>query len=249
MSHTYLLKRNAHHTLKKSLREIRNEINQKSFKRIEKLRPWYEQNKLILMSGPKYIAAKRVMDVVLSLFLILLVLPVLVLCAIIIRLDSRGPILYVQERTGYAGRRFKMFKLRTMHKNAEELKEKYMHLNTLSYPDFKIPDDPRITRIGKFFRKTSLDELPQIFNVLKGDMSLIGPRPTSFHSSSYDLWHTVRLEIKPGVTGLWQVSGRSDIEFDERIRLDYAYMKNVSLGLDIKILLRTFSSVVNREGA
>lgn len=227
---------------------FRSDVRFDDYTRILNHRPWYERNRMILMNGPSYIRLKRLMDIVMSLGLILLVLPVLIICAIAIKIDSRGPVLFVQERTGYGGRRFKMLKLRTMRKDAEKIKEKLLHLNTLSYPDFKIPNDPRITRVGKILRKTSLDELPQIFNVLKGDMSLIGPRPTSFHPSTYDLWHTVRLEIKPGVTGLWQVSGRSDIEFDDRIRLDYAYMNNVSLGLDIKILLRTFSSVIKREG-
>ncbi len=232
----------------KGLSIFRSEVKFEDYARISNQRPWYERNRLDLMAGPSYIRLKRLMDVVMSVGLILLVLPVLIICAIAIKIDSRGPVLFVQERTGYGGRRFKMLKLRTMRRDAEKIKEKLLHLNTLSYPDFKIPNDPRITRVGKILRKTSLDELPQIFNVLKGDMSLIGPRPTSFHPSTYDLWHTVRLEIKPGVTGLWQVSGRSDIEFDDRIRLDYAYMNHVSLGLDIQILLRTFSSVIKREG-
>ena len=119
----------------------------------------------------------------------------------------------------------------------------------MSYPDFKIPSDPRITRVGRFFRKTSLDELPQIFNVIWGDMSLVGPRPTSFPSSTYDLWHTARLEIKPGITGLWQVSGRCEIGFNTRSRLDIAYVRNLSLLLDIKILLRTIGSVIHQNGA
>lgn len=227
---------------------IDSNINLDHILKVHKKRPWYDRNQLTIFSGPHYLRLKRVIDLVVSTFLVILILPVLILCAIAIKIDSRGPVVFVQMRTGTGGRRFKMLKLRTMRKDADKIKEKYMHLNTLSYPDFKIPNDPRITRIGRFLRKTSLDELPQIFNVLKGDMTLIGPRPTSFHPSTYDLWHTVRLECKPGITGLWQVSGRSDIEFDDRIRLDVAYMRNVSMGLDIKILLRTFTSVINREG-
>lgn len=235
-------------TFYKSLVTLRDPQVLEQFKIITKSKPWYERNSIQIISGEKYLRFKRAIDIVASLFLIILVLPVLLLCAIAIHIDSRGPIFFLQERTGYAGQRFKMLKLRTMRKDAELLKAKLMHLNTLQYPDFKIPDDPRITTVGKFLRKTSLDELPQIFNVLIGNMSLIGPRPTSFHPSTYKIWHTVRLEIKPGVTGLWQVTGRGDVEFDERIRLDYAYMQNVSLGLDIKILLRTFTSVLKREG-
>lgn len=195
-----------------------------------------------------YLFCKRVFDVVVSSIFLILIAPVLILCAIAIKLDSPGPVLFVQQRTGLGGHRFKIYKLRTMKQNAEELKLKYAHLNTLTWPDFKIPNDPRITRLGLFFRKTSLDELPQFFNVIKGDMSLVGPRPTSFSSSTYELWHTIRLECKPGITGLWQVSGRNDIDFDDRVRLDVAYMKNMSFWLDLKIMLRTFTAVIRKEG-
>jgi lipopolysaccharide/colanic/teichoic acid biosynthesis glycosyltransferase len=133
--------------------------------------------------------------------------------------------------------------------NAEELKVKYAHLNEHTWPDFKITDDPRVTKIGRFLRKTSLDELPQILNVMLGDMSLVGPRPTSFEASTYDLWHTERLEVLPGITGLWQVNGRSTLDFDERLVLDIAYIENQSLWLDIYILFRTVTAVFNRRGA
>jgi lipopolysaccharide/colanic/teichoic acid biosynthesis glycosyltransferase len=142
-----------------------------------------------------------------------------------------------------------MYKFRTMVTNAEELKLTYAHLNELSWPDFKITDDPRVTSIGRFLRKTSLDELPQIINVFKGDMSLVGPRPTSFDASTYALWHTERLEVLPGITGLWQVSGRSNLDFDDRLRLDVAYIENQSLWLDIKILFRTVTAVFSQNGA
>lgn len=142
-----------------------------------------------------------------------------------------------------------MFKFRTMVQNADELKVKYAHLNQLQWPDFKVADDPRVTRIGKFLRKTSLDEIPQIFNVLRGDMSLVGPRPTSFDVSTYDLWHTERLEVTPGITGLWQISGRSDLEFDDRLRLDIEYIETRSLWLDLKILLKTVGAVIRPRGA
>ncbi|MDQ2695517.1 MAG: sugar transferase [Pseudomonadota bacterium] len=192
---------------------------------------------------------KRAIDLTLSLLLLLPIIPVLAVCALAIRLDSPGPVFFTQPRTGKGGKRFRMYKLRTMYKNAEELKEKYRHLNTQTWPDFKIPNDPRITRVGGFLRKTSLDELPQIVNVIIGDMSLVGPRPTSFAASTYDLWHTVRLEAKPGITGLWQVSGRCNIDFDDRIRLDVAYIRNQSLWLDSKILAQTVLCVVSRKGA
>jgi lipopolysaccharide/colanic/teichoic acid biosynthesis glycosyltransferase len=133
--------------------------------------------------------------------------------------------------------------------NAEELKAKYAHLNELQWPDFKITNDPRITRLGKFLRKTSLDELPQLFNVLKGEMSLVGPRPTSFGPETYELWHTSRLDVMPGMTGLWQVFGRAQLEFDDRLRLDIAYIERASLGLDIYILFMTVFAVFQQRGA
>ncbi len=124
-----------------------------------------------------------------------------------------------------------------------------MHLNILPPPDFKIIDDPRITRVGRFLRKTSLDELPQILNVLRGEMSLVGPRPTSFAASTYDLWHTERLEVVPGITGLWQVKERNAATFDERLRLDVEYLQRMSLGLDLKIMWWTVVAVFKRSGA
>jgi lipopolysaccharide/colanic/teichoic acid biosynthesis glycosyltransferase len=213
-------------------------------------KPWYElPPERKILSGPGYLRLKRIIDIAISSLLILIILPVLIICAIVIKIDSPGPIFFVQERTGFGGKRFKIFKLRTMKKDADEIKEQYAHLSTLGWPDFKIPNDPRITRLGSFLRKTSLDELPQFVNVLLGDMSLVGPRPTSFASSTYDLWHTARLDIKPGITGLWQVSGRSDVEFDDRVRLDVAYIRNVSLALDLKTMFRTITAVMKKEGA
>jgi lipopolysaccharide/colanic/teichoic acid biosynthesis glycosyltransferase len=132
--------------------------------------------------------------------------------------------------------------------NAEELKQTLQHLNILPPPDFKIPDDPRITRVGRFLRTTSLDELPQLLNVLKGDMSLVGPRPTSFKPSTYDLWHTQRLDVVPGITGLWQIEGRNEMTFDERLRLDVKYMRNASLHYDLWLMAMTFGAVFRRAG-
>jgi lipopolysaccharide/colanic/teichoic acid biosynthesis glycosyltransferase len=133
--------------------------------------------------------------------------------------------------------------------NAEQLKKEYAYLNELEWPDFKISSDPRVTRIGLFLRKTSLDELPQLFNVLRGDMSLVGPRPTSFGADTYDLWHTERLGAKPGMTGLWQIIGRGSAEFDERVRLDIAYIERACLALDIKILFLTLIAALEQRGA
>jgi lipopolysaccharide/colanic/teichoic acid biosynthesis glycosyltransferase len=193
--------------------------------------------------------AKRLLDVAICLLLLPLAVFLLLLCAIAIRLDSPGPIVFTQLRTGRNGRRFRMFKFRTMVENAEALKAELSHLNILPAPDFKIPDDPRITRVGRFLRKTSLDELPQILNVIRGDMSLVGPRPTSFAASTYSLWHTRRLEVPPGITGLWQILGRNSTTFDERLRLDIEYIERMSIALDLKILSWTAMAVFKRAGA
>jgi lipopolysaccharide/colanic/teichoic acid biosynthesis glycosyltransferase len=196
----------------------------------------------------RYLIAKRGLDIVLGSLLLLLALPVLLLCALAVRIDSPGPALFGQLRTGRDGRRFRMYKFRTMLKNAEELKASLAHLNILPPPDFKIPNDPRITRVGRFLRATSLDELPQLVNVVRGDMSLVGPRPTSFAPSTYKLWHTHRLDVPPGLTGLWQVEGRAAMSFDERLRLDVTYIRRASLLYDLRLLLRTAGAVVRRSG-
>jgi lipopolysaccharide/colanic/teichoic acid biosynthesis glycosyltransferase len=133
--------------------------------------------------------------------------------------------------------------------NAEELKHKYMPLNELQWPDFKITNDPRVTRVGRVLRKTSLDELPQLLNVLKGDMSLVGPRPTSFSAETYALWQTERLDVTPGITGLWQIMGRASMEFTDRVYLDVLYIEHCSLWLDIQILVRTVFAVLAQRGA
>ncbi len=192
--------------------------------------------------------SKRILDVVILLAAMPVLIPILAVCAVAVRLDSPGPILFRQQRTGLHGVRFGMYKFRTMVANAEELKPSLAHLNIMTPPDFKIIDDPRITRVGKFLRKTSLDEVPQIVNVLRGEMSLVGPRPTSFAASTYRLWHAERLEVTPGITGLWQVRGRNESTFDERLRLDVEYIARRSILFDLRIMLETVGSVVNRSG-
>ncbi|WP_153558898.1 sugar transferase [Roseimaritima sediminicola] len=192
---------------------------------------------------------KRGLDVLLIVLAAPLVLPLLGLCAVAILIETGRPVFFFQDRTGVGGRRFRMFKFRTMVPNAEQMKHELAHLNELTWPDFKISDDPRVTRVGRFLRRSSLDELPQLINVLKGDMSLVGPRPTSFAAETYQLWHTERLEVTPGVTGLWQISGRSDVDFDDRARLDIEYIENQSLLYDLSILLRTVTAIVSKRGA
>lgn len=200
--------------------------------------------------GDTYLIAKRIMDLTLVLLSAPLWLLVLGIVALAIRSTSPGaPVIFKQLRTGKGGRRFYMYKFRTMVPNAEKLKAQYAHLNELQWPDFKITDDPRITPLGKFLRKTSLDEIPQILNVLRGEMSLVGPRPTSFGPETYKLWHTHRLDVTPGITGLWQVFGRAQLEFDDRLRLDIAYIERASLRMDINILLLTVLAVFKQRGA
>jgi lipopolysaccharide/colanic/teichoic acid biosynthesis glycosyltransferase len=203
----------------------------------------------VLLFRDGYRRWKRLFDIAITLALLPLALLIMVICALLIWITDPGPVLFTQQRTGKGGRRFRMYKFRTMVTNAEELKKKYAHLNELTPPDFKITNDPRITRVGRILRKTSLDELPQLFNVLKGDMSLVGPRPTSFDVTTYELWHTERLEVLPGITGLWQISGRSDLDFDRRLRLDRDYIEGQCLWLDVQILIRTVAVIFSRRGA
>jgi lipopolysaccharide/colanic/teichoic acid biosynthesis glycosyltransferase len=196
-----------------------------------------------------YTVTKRALDIGLCVLALPVVLPVGLLCALAIRLESPGPVLFAQQRTGQHGVRFPMFKFRTMVQNAEELKASLQHLNILPPPDFKIPNDPRITRVGGFLRKTSLDELPQILNVIRGEMSIVGPRPTSFAASTYDLWHSERLEVVPGITGLWQIKGRGTMTFDERLRLDIEYIERRSTLLDLRLIAETALAVFKGSGA
>jgi len=203
-----------------------------------------------ILTGTPYFLTKRFLDLFLVLITLPLWLPLNGIIALIIRFTSPGaPVIFNQLRTGKGGCRFNMYKFRTMVPDAEELKSKYAHLNELQWPDFKITNDPRTTPIGRFLRKTSLDELPQLFNVLRGEMSLVGPRPTSFGPETYKLWHTSRLDVMPGLTGLWQIIGRAQLEFDDRLRLDIAYIERASIWLDINILLRTVLAVFESRGA
>ncbi len=182
---------------------------------------------------------KRAFDVALSGAGLVLSAPLWAAISLAVKLEDGGPVLYRQRRIGRGGAEFELLKLRTMVVGAERLGAGFA-VNR---------GDPRITRVGRFLRKTSLDELPQLYNVLRGDMSLVGPRPTSFDSDTYSLWHTHRLEVPPGITGLWQVKGRNSMTFDERLRLDIVYIENRSFLLDLKILFQTFTTVVARSGA
>ena len=203
-----------------------------------------------IITGSSYLRAKRIMDLALVLGSAPFWLPVIAVIALLIALTSPGAsAIFTQLRTGKGGMRFKMYKFRSMVPNAEAMKADLAHLNELQWTDFKITNDPRITPVGRFLRKTSLDELPQLFNIIIGEMSLVGPRPTSFSPETYKLWHTERLDVLPGLTGLWQIVGRARLEFDDRLRLDIAYIERASLWLDINILLQTVLAVFQRRGA
>jgi lipopolysaccharide/colanic/teichoic acid biosynthesis glycosyltransferase len=224
-----------------------NRVDQLFFRRVyrlEKSRP-----ALSSYSDKVYSALKRATDVTACLVAVPVVLPLVLLCAVAIRVSSRGPILFRQKRTGQGGHPFDMLKFRSMVVDAESQKAALKESKGISGPDFKMEHDPRITPVGAFMRKTSLDELPQLWNVLVGDMSLVGPRPTSFGIETYQRWHAERLEVKPGLTGLWQIRARGDLDFDQRVRLDIAYVRQRSLLLDLWILLRTPSCVIAQRGA
>ncbi|HEY3054965.1 MAG TPA: sugar transferase [Thermoanaerobaculia bacterium] len=201
-------------------------------------------------SNETQLAAKRMLDVAVSLLLLALTMPVLLIAALCIKLTSPGSIVFKQERIGLNGRIFTLYKLRTMIEDAHERRGEVTHLNEMTGPVFKANGDPRITGVGRWLRKFSLDEIPQLWNVLKGDMSLVGPRPPIPEEvASYHRWHRRRLSMKPGLTCLWQVSGRNEIDFDRWMQLDLDYIDNWSPSLDLKILLRTIPAVLTGKGA
>lgn len=197
-----------------------------------------------------YEISKRVIDVVFSLIGLIVLSPIFIIIALAIKLESKGNIIFKQKRIGFNGREFYMYKFRSMVVNAEELKDKLQKQNEMSGPMFKMKRDPRITRVGRFIRKTSIDELPQLFNVLKGEMSLVGPRPSlPKEVMKFEPWMLKRLEVKPGLTCYWQVSGRSSIGFEEWMKLDCEYVKDRSTWLDLKLIFKTFFVLFGDEDA
>lgn len=209
-----------------------------------------EQSEEINLSQLLYKALKRVLDITFCTVGLICLSPLLLIVAILIRIDSKGPIFFSQERVGYKGKRFKMYKFRSMVPNAEVLKNSLEDKNCMSGPVFKMKDDPRVTRIGKFIRKTSIDELPQLLNVIKGDMSLVGPRPSlPKEVDNFEPWMLERLEVKPGLTCIWQVSGRNDIDFEDWMKLDLKYVRERSTKLDLKLIFKTFFVLFGDEHA
>ena len=198
-----------------------------------------------------YSVTKRLIDIVGSLCGIILLSPLFLIVAILIKLeDPKGKVFFAQERNGRYPKTFKMYKFRSMVHNAEDLLKDLMDRNEQTGPVFKINDDPRITKVGKFIRKTSIDELPQLFNVLKGDMSLVGPRPPIPREvEQYNSYQMQRLAVKPGLTCIWQVSGRNNIGFDEWVEMDIEYIKTRNLWLDIKLIFKTVGVLFGDDNA
>jgi len=196
-----------------------------------------------------YWIVKRALDITISAVLLLLLAPLFAAVAAAIKIeDPAGPVFFRQKRTGQGGRKFDVLKFRTMVSNAEELKEQLRARSLVAWPDFRVENDPRVTAVGRFLRKTSIDELPQLINVLRGQMTLVGPRPTSFDSTTYDLWHTGRLDYRPGMTGPWQVWGRDSMDFDERCRLDISFFRRPSILRELRLLVATIGVVFKRTG-
>lgn len=195
-------------------------------------------------------ALKRALDLTLGSVFALLSLPVILVAAVAIRLESPGSPIYTQWRAGQNGKPFRLYKLRSMYQDADKLRDQLQALNEADGPLFKIRDDPRCTKVGRILRKLSIDELPQFWNVLRGEMSIVGPRPALLSEvEAYRDWHRERLRVKPGITGLWQISGRSELSFEEMVLLDVYYIENWSLSLDLKIILRTIPYVLSGRGA
>ena len=209
---------------------------------------------MTIQSGPAdswQLIMKRVIDIAGSAAFLVVLAPLFAVIAWLIRMDSTGPVFFMQERVGFNKRPFRLIKFRTMLDGADHQQSQLEHLNEAAGPVFKIKSDPRITRLGKFLRRFSIDELPQLINVLKGDMSLVGPRPLPLRDfDRFDTqWHKRRLSVKPGMTCLWQVNGRSNIDFDHWVQMDLEYIDNWSLGLDMKILLKTIPAILRGSGA
>jgi len=190
---------------------------------------------------------KRLLDILCSFLLLVISIPLFFIIAILIKIDSKGPAFFLQKRCGKDGREFNMYKFRTMVKDAETLKKRLK--NEMEGPMFKVKNDPRITRVGRLLRKVSLDELPQLLNVLKGEMSLVGPRPLADEEMvGDDIWREVRLSVRPGMTGLWQIKGRDSCKFSDWITYDTEYVQKRSLFMDIKILFLTITTVLRNKG-
>ncbi|MBO1686296.1 MULTISPECIES: sugar transferase [Clostridium] len=213
-----------------------------------------DNNRIMLekkkLSRNTYEFLKRLMDIICSMSALIVLAPILIVVAILIKIESKGPVIFSQERVGINNKKFKMYKFRSMVVNAEDMKEKLEKQNERKGPMFKIKNDPRITKIGRFIRKTSIDELPQLINILKGEMSIVGPRPSlPKEVIQFEPWMLERLKVKPGLTCYWQVQGRDHIEFEDWMRLDVKYVKDRNFLLDIKLIFKTFFVFLGDQNA
>lgn len=213
-----------------------------------------DNNRIILekkkLSRNTYEFLKRLMDIICSMSALIVLAPILIVVAILIKIESKGPVIFSQERVGINNKKFKMYKFRSMVVNAEDMKEKLEKQNERKGPMFKIKNDPRVTTIGRFIRKTSIDELPQLINILKGEMSIVGPRPSlPKEVIQFEPWMLERLKVKPGLTCYWQVQGRDHIEFEDWMRLDVKYVKDRNFLLDVKLIFKTFFVFLGDQNA
>jgi lipopolysaccharide/colanic/teichoic acid biosynthesis glycosyltransferase len=207
------------------------------------------QAALLFEARTPSLVLRRGVDLIVLALVAPIVAPVIALLAVAVKLDSRGPAFVRINRLGRDGQPFGLLKLRSMTRDADRMKEELRHLNTMAWPDFKISDDPRVTRLGRLLRKSSLDELPQLYNVLHGDMTLVGPRPCSVKLADYDLWQSERLDVTPGLVGRWQAEGRGRMDFTERCRLDIGQVRSRSIRLNMRLFVATVRSVFDSKGA
>lgn len=217
---------------------------------MEELQYGFGEVNVVIKERKGYEFLKRSIDVIGSLCGLILLSPILLVIMALIKLESKGPVIFSQDRVGQYGKKFKMYKFRSMVVNAEELKKKLQAQNEMSGPMFKMKDDPRVTKIGKFIRKTSLDEIAQLVNVLKGDMSLVGPRPSLPQEvEQFEAWMHRRHDVKPGLTCYWQVSGRNNIDFEDWMKLDIKYVQDRNLWVDIKLIFKTVGVLFGDKNA
>ncbi len=208
------------------------------------------KEKVVASTNKGYLLVKRVFDVVMSLLALVVLSPVFLITAIAIWVEDKGPVIFTQDRNGLNGEVFRMYKFRSMCISAPEMHKDLLEKNELDGPAFKLKDDPRVTKVGRFIRKTSIDELPQLINIIKGDMSIVGPRPLpTYETAQCNEYQNQRLLVRPGLTCYWQCSGRNDIPFDEWMELDLKYVREASFLVDIKIILMTVKAVISGKGA
>lgn len=234
----------------KGVKDVSSRGNDKNDKIIQLKKLDGRLETLVVNQSLSYRVVKRGFDIVLSFLALIVLSPVFLITSIAIKMEDGDPVIFTQERSGMEGKPFKMFKFRSMIKNAPEMHESLLEQNELDGPAFKMKDDPRVTKVGKVIRRTSIDELPQFVNVLKGEMSIVGPRPLpTYEQKLCDTYQNQRLLMKPGITCYWQVSGRNDISFDEWIEMDLKYISEASLWTDTRLIGRTIVAVVKMIGA